>query len=87
MDNVCIGARASRQGFPLPERHFTHNAVTANVLSITATSESKREPIEYDRIPKLQYLRIGDPRVGHMCVNAASAIPCRSLRKSQNCVY
>jgi len=73
--------------FSLPERHFTHNAVTADVHSITTTSESKRKSVEYDRIPKLQYLRIGDPRVGHVCMNATSAIPCRSLRKCRNVVY
>jgi len=50
---------------------------------MTTTSASKRKPVEYDRIPKLQYLRIGDPRVGHVCMNAASAIPCRSLRNAE----
>lgn len=67
------------EGDRTPEEQLPDDAVAAVEGPRTAGLLPQPELPDYDRVPPLQNLRVRDPGVGHMRVNAGPTVPSRSL--------
>ena len=66
----------------LKELDFSDDPIAPLELSLAATALSESEPAEDNGVPLFEHLRIRNPRVCHVRVHSALAMPCRARTRS-----